>query len=132
MSQKLSIIELREKIHIGQANDPLVFLEAIMTGQDPRFTSDLFNIVESIQDFTDGEPTPDDWSDLYKYVTEHMKYQEVTIAQSVNAAKSLSEYLHPKRKQIDVIGTINQDSAKIESLTIEEVELFKEKWNDEY
>lgn len=133
MSTKtLSIDQLRDLIHSGQAKDPLVFLESIMNGQDPRKINKLFELVSEIHAFSDGEPTKADWLELVDYVNTHLKYQIVSLADSVGAAKTLSEYLHPKRKQIDLGGGDGGIGGSATPLTEEEIELFKEKFNDEF
>ncbi len=129
----LSIDELRERIHKGEANDPLVFLEAIMGGQDPRKFSRVYDLVCDIDEFSDGDISKDDWAELFECVKEHYRFSTVSVTESHSAAKTLAEYLHPKRKQIDIKGVgINGIEAIISPLTEEEIELFKEKFNDEF
>jgi len=39
----ITIEDLRALIHKGEVKDPLVFLESIMSGQDPRRLSSIMN-----------------------------------------------------------------------------------------
>lgn len=133
MSPKpLNIEQLRDCINKGQAKDPLVFLEAIMNGQDPRRINRLFELVNEIHSFTDGEPTKADWLELVDFINTNLRYQTVSLAESITAARSLSEYLHPKRKQIDLGGEGAGVGGSSTPLTEEEIELFKERFNDEF
>lgn len=131
-AKSLSIEQLRDLINKGEANDPLVFLESIMSGQDPRRINKLFELVNEIHAFSDGEPTPADWLEVLDYINTHIKYQIVSMSESIGAAKTLSEYLHPKRKQIDIGESGNGGDGSAAPLTEEEIELFKEKFNDEF
>lgn len=133
MSHKpLTIDQLRELIATGEASDPIVFLESVMNGQDPRRINKLFELVNELHAFSGGEPTPADWLELVDFVNTHLKYSTVSITESIGAAKTLSEYLHPKRKQIDIGGEGGAKGGAAVDLTPEEIELFKEKFNDEF
>jgi len=132
-NKKLSISDLREYIRKGEVTDPLVFLESIMIGQDPRCLSSIYELILEIQDFTNGDIGPSEWNEIVNHVQDRYKYKAVTLNESTQAAKTLSEYLHPKRKQID-IGDANGENghAGEHPLTEEEIDLFKEKFNDEF
>jgi hypothetical protein len=132
MKHKISIKEMRKLISAGEGGDPLVFLESVMSGQDIRKTSELFDLVEDIQQLTEGQPDKEDWSELYQFVNNNVKFKSPTISESLAAAKTLSEYLYPKRKQIDITGGTGAGNGDTEPLSIEEIELFKEKWNEEF
>jgi len=134
MKQKpLTIDELRDLINKGEAKDPLVFLEAVMNGQDPRGLSRLYKLVTDIQEFNNGEPDPSDWAEVIDLVMSDFKFRGVILGESIAAAKTLSEYLYPKRKQVDIGGS-QGGSGDIQNnpLTEEEIELFKERFNDEF
>jgi hypothetical protein len=111
----LKIEELRELIHKGEAADPLIFLESVMNGG-----------------FTNGELSPEDWNEIMDYTINHAKYKPVALSESHSAAKTLAEYLHPKRKQIEKIDPSLAGDGSHVPLTEEEIELFKEKFNDEF
>lgn len=133
MSQKaLTIEQLRDLISTGESKDPLVFLECIMNGSDPRDTSDIYDLVMDIDGFTeDGVPSKEDWKQLVYHVENHFKYKIVSLSESTSAAKTLAEYLYAKRKQVD-INDGSSEEMKLPPLTEEEIDLFREKFNDEF
>ncbi len=133
MSQApLKIDQLRDLIHKGEARDPLVFLEAVMNGQDPRQVSGIYKLILEIDSFTNGDLETTDWSEIVDYALNHAKYKPVSLIESTSAAKTLAEYLHAKRKQIEKLDGNAGDNASAVPLTEEEIELFKETFNDEF
>lgn len=127
------IEELRNLILKGEAKDPLIFLEAVMNGQDPRKLSDLYLLVSEIQAFSDGDISKEDWYEVLDMVNSRYRYRDVSLAESVAASKTLAEYLHAKRKQVEVTdGNSKGSDPSAHPLTEEEIELFKEKFNDEF
>jgi len=132
MSQKpLTVEDLRGLINKGEAKDPLVFLESVMNGSDPREISRLYKLVTDIHDFSNGDPDSSDWAELIYIVLSDYKYRPVGLGESITAAKTMAEYLYAKRKQIDTNGGNNSGSDPGSNpLTEEEVELFKEKFNE--
>ena len=129
---KLSIEDLRELIHKGEVKDPLVFLESVMTGQDPRKLSSIYELICEIDNFTDGNITKSDWSEIVDAVTANYKYHTVSLGESINASKTLAEYLYAKRKQIEINKNDTTDDISNSPLSEEEIELFKEKFNDDF
>jgi hypothetical protein len=129
---KLSIKELRERINNGEIQDPLVFLESIMSGQDPRKFSKIYSMIMEIEDFTGGDIGVEDWNSLVDYAIGNCKYAEVSISESTSASKTLAEYIHPKRKQIEQIIMEGNTNPSNHPLTVDEIELFKERFNDEF
>lgn len=134
MSHKpLTVKDLRELIHEGEAKDPLIFLESVMNGQDPRRLSSIYELIVEIDSFSDGDISKNDWYDIVDLVTKNFKYHVVTLSESINASKTLAEYLHAKRKQVEVNGGNSASTSAADSpLTEEEIELFKEKFNDDF
>ena len=129
----LTVEDLRDLINKGEAKDPLIFLEAVMNGQDPRQMSRLYKLVTDIQDFSDGDPDPSDWAEVVDLVLSDFKYRPVSIGESITAAKTMAEYMYAKRKQVDTNGGSGSGGDVQNSpLTEEEIELFKEKFNDEF
>jgi len=129
----ISIEDLRDLINQGKSKDPLVFLESVMNGRDPRGLSGIYELILDINDFCGGEPTQADWNEVVEYAFNHAKYKEVTLNESVNASKTLAEYLYAKRKQIDINGSEGGSGNVADNpLTEEEIELFKERFNDEF
>ena len=134
MSHKpLTISQLRDLINEGEIQDPIVFLESIMSGQDPRELSSIYSLIEDIDDLTDGDISKEDWAEIQDHVYSRYKYQSVPLAQSINASRTLAEYLHPKRKQVEIKGALDTGGSLTSTdLTPEEVDMFKERFNHEY
>lgn len=123
---------LSDKNQSGDSkSDPLSFLESVMKGQDPRGLSSIYELVTAINDFT--ELSESDWEEIVAEVTDNLKHQPVSLSESLNAGKTLAEYQHAKRKHIELKdgGTISL-SAHNMPLSIEEIELFKEKFNGDF
>lgn len=129
----LTISDIRELIKKGDVQDPIAFLEAVMSGQDPRGFSTLYDMAYDMQEFSEGEPTVEEWAELWEHIQAACKYRQVTLTESLGASKTLAEYLHPKRKQIDIYSASGSTGSIADSpLTEEEIELFKERFNDEF
>ena len=128
----ITVEELRDLINKGEASDPLVFLEAVMNGQDPRRLSDIYKLVLEVEDFCDGKPSDEDWAEIVDLVINRYKYYTVSMNESAQAAKTLAEYLHAKRKNVEISGGAGSGSVSGNPLTEEEIELFKEKFNDDF
>tara|TARA_R110000851_G_scaffold96792_2_gene209920 strand:+ start:8651 stop:9055 length:405 start_codon:yes stop_codon:yes gene_type:complete len=132
-AEPLSIEDLRDLVHKGEIIDPLVFLESVMSGQDPRKLSSIYELISEIDNFTGGEISTGDWSEIVDHVSMRFKYRDVTMSESMNASKTLAEYLYAKRKQIEILdGDSSVSDIKANPLTEEEITLFKEKFNDEF
>ena len=132
--QPISIEELRGFIHKGESTDPLLFLEAIMNGEDPRNLSEIYDLICEIDDWADGDINQSDWNEVVDCIRNHYKYQKVSVNESHSAAVSLASYLHPKQKQIEMKGGLGQGTMNVTDhpLTEEDIEMFKEKFNDEF
>jgi hypothetical protein len=129
---QISVEDLRDLINKGEAKEPLIFLESVMNGQDPRRISPLYELIEEIDNFTDGNISKSDWNEIYDLVRKDYKYHTVSLNESMNASKTLAEYLYPKRKQVDIVDGTNSSGSSAAPLSEEEIELFKEKFNDEF
>ena len=132
MPKPLTIEQFRDQIHEGNASDPLIFLESVMNGYDPRKFSGIYKLIMEMEDFTGGEITPADWGELVDYAVTHAKYHSVTLNESTSAARTIAEYLHAKRKQIEKVDPNSSSDGSSTPLTEEEIILFKEKFNDEF
>ena len=128
----LSVEELMELIHTGEAKDPLVFLESVMSGRDPRGISSIYRLVMEIDKFSGGDVSKTDWYEVVELVKNDFKYKPVTLGNSIIASKTLAEYLFPKRKQVDLSDGSGNASGNNNFLSEEEIELFKEKFNDDF
>ena len=132
-NKPLTISQLRELVNQGECTDPLVFLESVMTGQDPRKLSSIYELIMEIDSFCDGDVSKDDWHEVIDHVMTRFKYKSVSMADSMFERKRVHEYLHPKRKQVELTGGLNGGaSVDNDPLTEDEVEMFKEKFNDDF
>lgn len=132
-NKPLTISQLRELVNKGECKDPLVFLESVMTGQDPRQLSSIYELIMEIDSFCDGDVSKDDWHEILDHVMTRFKYKTVSMADSMNASKTLAEYLHPKRKQVEISSsTSSSGDPSSHPLTEDEIDLFKEKFNDDF
>ena len=130
MSKPLTIEQLRDLIHKGDASDPLVFLESVMNGQDPRRYSELYTLAIDIEEFSDGEPSPDDWAVMFDKIRMFCKYQHVSLSESTSAAKNIAEYLHAKRKQVE--KKVSGESAPLVPLKTAEIKAFLKIYEGEF
>ncbi len=133
---KFDIDQFRELIESGEATDPLVFLETITSGQDPRTLSTLHTIIEEITEFDDTDlPTPDDWQRLIRLVRAKYRYQPVSLQESQNAANILMRHLHPSLKQVASHNTnvsIDNTPTQPPPLSLEEIQLFRKVFDEEF
>lgn len=124
--------KLHADIEAGRAFDPLIFLQAIMTGKDPRHISHIYTLITDIDDFCDGVPDREDWEEIVAAVKSEYKFSPVSLSESIGASKSMAEYLHPKRRQTDLAVSDSTTSIQNSPLTEEEIALFKEKFNADF
>ena len=130
-SKKLTVVEMRRQIKEGEAKDPLAFLDAIMNGQDPRESSEILQLVQDITEFNDGDIPREEWQELLIMLNYGGIFKQVNLDSSFAAAKTLAEYLYPKRKQIDT-GDSSTALASDNPLTESEIDIFKARFNEEY
>lgn len=131
MSKSLNIEEFRELIHNGEASDPLIFLESVMNGQDPRRYSEIYQLALDIDDFSGGCPDPEEWGEMFDKIRTLCKYKPVSISESTAAAKTIAEYLHAKRKQVET-KTSTGEQGKPADLTDDEIRAFLKIYEDEF
>ena len=123
--------DVQKLLDEGKLEGPLRMFAQVMLGQDPRHIDVLAERILEINEF--GYPDEDDWEQLVAFAETRYKHRSVDIKTSMDAAKSLAEYLHPKRKALELTGNIDAGvSAKISPLTEEEVEIFKEKFDGSF
>lgn len=122
------ISALCEKLKVPE---PINFLTRIMAGQDPRCMSEVLELALELEEKYPVGQIPDDWDyrELIELIKSRYTFKPVTIKESQDAAKQVLEYTHPKRKQIDHSGNIG-NAPDVTSLTEEEVELFKAKFDE--
>ena len=129
--QPISIQDLRDLIQSGEIVDPLVFLQSIMSGHDPRKLSAIYALIIEIDN--PGGVSKYDWERVVDMVKDDYRYASVNINQSMTAGKTLAEYLHPKRKQIELRDSnLNGRSPIDVNLSDDEIDRFKERFNNEF
>lgn len=135
---QITIEQFREFINLREAMDPLVFLESLMAGQDPRTLATLHHLVEEITEFDDGTdlPTIDEWETLTRLIRTKYRYHPVSLQESQQAATTLMRHLHPTLKQVHANNTnIDMTSAEPAApppLNEAEVRLFLRAFGEEF
>ena len=110
---------------------PLQFLEAVMSGIDPRENSRVWEIVQTIEAENFGDPpTMEQWEGLVSAVEVEYKPRPVDLGTSQRAAITLAEYYHPKRKSVEV--SQSGEAVQTPELTEQEFELFEEWFNEQF
>ena len=104
-----------------------------MNGQDPRRLSSIYELICEIDSFTNGELSKSDWAEIVDHVTSRYKYHTVSLGDSLAASKTLAEYLHAKRKQVELnTSDSNSENNHLTPLSKEEVETMVEWFDEDY
>jgi hypothetical protein len=134
MSTRLEPADLRIAIESKNLDDPLVFLNSIMQGHDPRALSQTYQKVlelEQVQNFEEHDPV-DLCQELIELIKQDLKFEPVGVRDSINAGKILSEYVHAKRKSVEITEGTSQTNTALVPLSEAEIQEFKEIFNDEF
>lgn len=117
---------------------PGAFLATVMSGEDPRpVESELFTLVKRIafRDLMGGDPFPtkEEWVQVMNIVMGSDAYVKTPLdaSMSVRAAEKLMDFLHAKMKAIELSGATTH-LVKVEPLSPAEVDLFTERFQDEF
>ena len=111
--------------------DPMILLVGLANGKDLTTTSLLYQWMENhIQANGDEPPDEFDWFELQELIKENMKFTIVDESTKLNAQKTIAEYLHNKKKSVEVTDKTQQ--ASITDLTRREVRRFNRVFNKEY
>lgn len=94
---------------------PVEFLTRIMGGTDPRRVSSVYLKIKELESEYGTEPPDEyDWLDLVELIKQEYRGSIVEISKSQDAAKQLMEYMHPKRKAIEMTQVAQVvDSTKL-------------------
>lgn len=93
--------------------DPIGFLTQIMSGTDPRTVAQVYlKTMAMVEEYGDEPPDAWDWLELVEMIQESYRGSIVNIKQSQEAAKQLMEYMHPKRKAIEVTQEVKSVAAE--------------------
>lgn len=139
IEQLHKLMEDVERVSKRQGSpSPGEFLATVMSGQDPRpMDSPLYELVRKIalREFTGGDPHPseEEWTTIQTMVLDSDLYKasRVPIEQSLTAAQKLMEYLHAKMKAVEVSGGLDV-KVEVKPLTGDELDAFKERFDDEF
>lgn len=111
--------------------DPMILLVGLANGKDLTATSVLFEWMEThIGENGDKPPDEFDWFDLCQIIKEHMKFTIVDESTKLNAQKTIAEYLHSKKKSLELTDKTVQ--ASITPLSTREIKRFKRVFNKEF
>lgn len=108
--------------------DPTILLTALTNGVDLRKVSLVYKWIVEFEDEAGDEP-PDEleFEQLKELIKNEARYLPVSLSDSLNAQKTLMEYMHSKKKSVDVQTTSTGDS--VQPLKPSEVRRFKRKFN---
>lgn len=105
---------------------PIEFATQLMAGKDPRNQSMIHEMVLDIQSMGDL-PDEAEWAELCEVIEVQYRYRPVTLEISEKANKQLMEYMHSKKKAIEL--EVN-GGIELPPMTQEDMEIYEE-WFDE-
>lgn len=128
-------MDIKEQIdEVCDANgisEPLSFLASLMAGKDPRSKSEIWDLIQVIEDENFGDaPSDEQWSEVVKIVEKEYEQEPVDLMTSQKAANTLAEYRHSKRKSIEL--TTGGGNIEVPELTDKEFDMFEEWFNDQF
>lgn len=113
-------------------SDSLKFLESVMAGNDPRELSEIYKLMEAIEDFCGEKIGKKEWQEVKELVEARYKFETVQLSQSILAGKTLAEYQYAKKKAIDINSMVNISETHGLSLTESEIDIFEKKFNNRF
>lgn len=116
----VTVPEFLDACEAGKTVDPLKFLELVMAGVDPRYLSEICKLLDTFSYDYDGRPSVDDWHTLTNLIEAKYRLEPVELKESLNAGKDLANYMHPKRKHVDMNAEINAN-VTVKILTTAEI-----------
>lgn len=114
---------------------PIVFLKNVMDGKDPRKNSNIFKHLLHIENLYGPDTPPPtgsyEWAEMVDMIKMEYQSAPVTLQESSAAVKQLAEYMHSKKRNVQVKADINITNEVL-PLTKAEVILFDKKFNTKY
>lgn len=112
-----------------QLLDPTRLLIGLTNGVDLRKQSAIYKWLIAFEEQFGENEAPDEieFEQLKEIIKEEAKYAFVTLDQSLTAQKTLLEYMHPKKKSVDL--TANVSSTAVTPLKASEIRRFKRKFD---
>lgn len=128
--------EVTKRLDEMGVSEPHLFLCEIMAGHDPRGAiGKLYQLIEEASKSEDefGLPDPMFWVSIKELILEDpvLKCDPISLGKSADAAKELLEYMHPKKKRLEVTGDM-EHLVKVVPLTKEEIDSFEKRFNDDF
>ena len=109
--------------------NPVEILTGFSNGVDLRKKAQIYAwLIEFEEDEGDNLPNVDDWLELKNLIKQECRHYPVSMAETLSAQKTLIEYMHSKRKSIDVTTSTKGDGV-VTPLTLKEVKRFNRKFN---
>jgi len=113
--------------------DPVVLLIGAANGIDLSSRSKIYErILELENEYGENVPDPMDYSELTDLIRSEFRYTPIERKDMITAQKTLSEFMHAKKKALDIKGMEETESGKVEDLTRSEIRLFKKRFDEHY
>ena len=114
---------------------PIVFLKTVMDGKDPRKNSNIYKHLLHIENLYGVDTPPPagsyEWAEMVDMIKMEYQGAPVTLQESSAAVKQLAEYMHSKKRNIQIKSDVNITN-EVTTLTKAEVILFDKKFNSKY
>jgi hypothetical protein len=115
----------------GNSEEPLEFLAKVMSGVDPRQRSELLKLIDTIEEENFGDPPDEEqWEAIKRTVSLYHEYQPVPLGLSTAAARTIAEYMHAKRKSLEI--SEHGAHAAVTPLEADELDLFEAWFHDQF
>ena len=113
---------------------PLVFLKTVMDGKDPRRNSNIFRhllVIEEMYGIGEAPPAGSyEWAELVDMIKMDYQQAPVTLQESQQAAKQVAEYMHSKKRNVQIQAQVTQ--VEVTALSAQEVKVFQRKFDSKY
>ncbi len=134
-AQKYNFMQLSEQLKAVSDEygflDPVTLLQGLANGQDLRGHSLVYEWVLNHESENGDEPPDDwDWEELVQLIKDEHRFLPVDRNTSKDAAKVLLEYMHNKKKAVEV--TDKTGNGEVAELTRTEAKRFMRVFNKEY
>lgn len=109
--------------------DPVELLTGLSNGVDLRKNGLVYAwLLDFEEEEGDDLPSLEDWFELKSLIKIECRRLPVSMAESLAAQKALIEYMHSKRKAIDITTSIKGEGV-VTPLTLKEIKKFNRKFN---
>lgn len=134
--EKSDSISLEQKIQQicadNDLQDPMVLLVAAANGIDLTRRSKLYEMLVSLEEeFIGDVPDYESWVSFIKKAKKEFRYMPISQSAQLSAQKNVAEYLHAKKKSVDVNANANVQ-MQVSPLSRKEARIFTKAFNREY